>query len=145
MKISIQEIPSSEEEEVVIKCHEINDDILALLNKLKTSDKQVIGIYQDEMHRISIKDVYYFETVDNKSFLYCQEKVYSSKLKLYEFEEITANSGFLRISKSTVVNAIKISHVKPSFSGRFEASMENGEKIVVSRQYVPELKKYLGL
>lgn len=145
MKISIREIPISEEEEVVIKCHEINDDVLALLNKLKLSERQVIGIYQDEMHRISIKDVYYFETVDNKSFLYCQEKVYESKLKLYEFEEAVAGSSFLRVSKSTVANAMKISHVKPSFSGRFEANMENGEKIVVSRQYVPELKKYLGI
>ena len=145
MKISIQEIPTSEEEEVVIKCHEINDDVLALLNKLKTSERQVIGTYQGEAHRILIKDIYYFETVDNKSFLYCQEKVYESKLKLYEFEEAVVGSGFLRVSKSTVANAMKISHVKPSFSGRFEANMENGEKIVVSRQYVPELKKYLGL
>ena len=145
MKISIQEIPVSEEEEVVIKCHEINDDVLALLNKLKISERQVIGIYQGEMHRIPIKEVYYFETVDNKSFLYCQEKVYESKLKLYEFEEAVVGSGFLRVSKSTVANAMKIAHVKPSFSGRFEANMENGEKIVVSRQYVPDLKKYLGI
>ena len=145
MKVSIQEIPTFEEEEIVIKCHEINDDVMTLLNKLKTSEKQLIGTYQDEKHRIAIKDIYYFETVDNKSFLYCQKQVYDTKLKLYEFEEATVGNGFLRVSKSTVVNAKKISYIKPSFSGRFEANMENGEKIIVSRQYFPELKKYLGL
>ena len=145
MKVSIQEIPVFEEEEVVIKCHEINDDVMTLLNKLKTSEKQLIGTYRDEKHRIAIKNIYYFEIVDNKSFLYCQKQVYDTKLKLYEFEEATAGNGFLRVSKSIVVNAKKISYIKPSFIGRFEANMENGEKIIVSRQYFPELKRYLGL
>lgn len=145
MKVSIEEIAKTEEEEILIRCHEMNEDVLMLLGKLKIAQTQLIGFQGDEIHRISLKEVYYFETVDNKSFLYCEKLVYESRLKLYEFEEAIRGSSFFRASKSTVINSMKISYIKPSLSGRFEAYMENGEKLLVSRQYVPKLKSLLGL
>lgn len=145
MKVSIQEIPGTQEEEILIRCHEMNDAVLELVRRLKNPVQQVAGIWQDEIYRLSLKDIFYFETVDNKSFLYGESRVFETKLKLYEFEEIASGSRFLRVSKSVVANMLKISHIRPSLSGRFEAVMENGERITVSRQYVPELKKQLGL
>lgn len=145
MKILIEEIPRSEEETIVIRCHEMNEEVMAMLYKLKSTGAQIIGIQGDEIHRLSMDEIYYFDTVDQKSFLYCEEEVYETKLKLYEFEALTAGKQFFRASKSTVINAMKISHIKPSFSGRFEAHMDNGEKLLVSRGYVPQLKKILGL
>lgn len=145
MKISIEEIPGAEEEEIIIRCHEMNEEVMALLHKLKASGEQLLGICKDEIYRLRLSDIYYFETVDQKSFLYCESRVYETKLKLYEFEELAAGTQFFRASKSTVINAGKISYVKPSLSGRFLASMDNGEKLLVSRGYVPSLKKVLGL
>ena len=145
MKVSVQEIPKNEEEEIMIRCHEINEEVLSLLHRLKLSQEKLAVTRQDEIHKIALQDVFYFETVDNKSFLYCESQVYETKLKLYEFEDITQGSKFFRASKSTVINAMKISYVKPSISGRFEVCMENGEKLSVSRQYVAELKKKIGI
>ena len=145
MKVSIQEIPGLEEEEVIIKCREMNEDIMAVLGKLKSAEKQLTGLREDEIHKVALRDVYYFETVDSKSFFYCKESMYESKLKLYEFEELATSGGFFRASKSVVLNAMKISHIKPSLSGRFEAVLENNERILVSRQYVPDLKRQLGI
>lgn len=145
MKISIEEIPGAEEEEIIIRCHEMNEEVMALLHKLKASGEQLLGICKDEIYRLRLSDIYYFETVDQKSFLYCESRVYETKLKLYEFEELAAGTQFFRASKSTVINAGKISYVKPSLSGRFLACMDNGEKLLVSRGYVPSLKKVLGL
>lgn len=145
MKVSVQEIPRNEEEEIVIKCHEINEDILALLHRIKISEEKLVVTAGDEIHQVMLRDIFYFETVDNKSFFYCRDKVYETKLKLYEFEDMTQGSKFFRATKSTVINALKISYIKPSISGRFEVCMENGEKLLVSRQYVPELKRKIGL
>ena len=39
-----------------------------------------------------------------------------------------------------ILNADKIQYVHPSVSGRFEATLENSEKVIISRQYVGELK-----
>lgn len=145
MKVSIEQISKEQEEEIIIRCHTMDDDILKLLNKLKTEKAVLLGYDEDNIHRIRIADVYYFEAVDNKVFIYCKDKVFESKQKLYELEEICQGKKFFRASKSVIINLTKMSFVKPSISGRFEAKLDNGESLVVSRQYVPVLKKMLGL
>lgn len=145
MKITIEEIDKEEEEELLVRCHELNEDFLRLIKSLKTARNGIVGIDGNEIHRLRLEDVYYFEVVDNKSFLYCKERVYESKWKLYEFEEFSRDSSFFRASKSVVLNADKIKFVRPAFSGRFETVLLNNEKIVVSRQYVGELKKIMGI
>lgn len=91
------------------------------------------------------RSVYYFESVDDRVFVYCESKVYEIKRKLYELEQQFENTDFLRISKSVIVNLSKISKLTPGFNGRFEALLDNGERTMISRQYVPSLKKKLGL
>jgi len=145
VKISIENIRAHEEEEVIIRCYEVNDEILELINKLKTQRNILIGYNGDAIYQLNLSGVYYFESVDNKVFIYCRNEIYESKQKLYELEQICDHRKFFRASKSTIINISKISHVKPSFSGRFETTMENGEKVLVSRQYVPMLKSKLGL
>ena len=98
----------------------------------------------NEIHRVPPADVYYIETVDNKTFLYCENEMYETKQKLYELEELRIND-FLRISKSVIVNLSKIKSLGPSMSGRLEATLKNGERVVISRQYVNELKRNLGV
>jgi DNA-binding LytR/AlgR family response regulator len=145
MKILIEEIGREQDEEIIIRCHEVNDDILKLLNRLKTERAALIGYEEDNIHRLKTADVYYFEAVDNKVFIYYKDKVFESKQKLYELEEICEGKKFFRASKSIIINLTKITSVRPSISGRFEAKLDNGEGISVSRQYVPVLKKMLGL
>jgi len=145
MKISIEEIGREFEEEIIVKCHEVNDDILKLISKLKTEKAVVLGYDGCNIYRIRISDVYYFEAVDNKVFIYCKDKVFESKQKLYELEEMCQGKKFFRASKSTIINMTKVLSVRPSLSGRFESKLDNGEKVVISRQFVPILKEMLGL
>lgn len=145
MKISIENIDHNKEEEIIIRCYEVNDDILELIKKLKTKRYILIGYSDNFIYQLNPSNVYYFESVDNRVFIYCRDKLYESKQKLYELEQICDQRKFFRASKSTIINIAKISHIKPSLSGRFEAIMENGEKVLVSRQYVPVLKTKLGI
>ena len=145
MKITIEEIGKEQEEEMILRCHELNTDMLHLLQSLKATKNGLVGIKGEEIHRLSMDDIFYFEVVDNRAFFYCRENVYESKLKLYEFEQLCKDSSFFRASKSMILNTDKIDFVAPSFSGRFEATLQNGEKVTVSRQYVSILKKKMGL
>ncbi len=145
VKISIENVSPDKEEEIIIRCYEVNDEILELMNKLKTKNSILIGYNDDSIYQLNPSNVYYFESVDNKVFIYCRDKFYECKQKLYELEQICDHKRFFRASKSIIINITKISHVKPSISGRFEATMVNGEKVLVSRQYVPVLKSKLGL
>ncbi len=145
MRVSIENISPELEEEIIIRCHEINDEILGLMKRLKNKSTALIGYENTIIYQLKLSDVYYFEAVDNKVFIYCRDKVYESRQKLYELEQLCGSRKFFRASKSVILNITKISHVKPSISGRFEATMDNGEAAMVSRQYVPVLKTMLGL
>jgi len=145
MKISIEKVNPDKEEEVIIRCYDISDEILELMNKLKTENNILIGYKDETIYQINPSNIYYFESVDNKVFIYCRNEIYECKQKLYELERICDQRKFFRASKSTIINIKKVSYIKPSISGRFIATMENGENLLVSRQYVPILKSKLGL
>jgi len=116
-----------------------------LLNAFKSGDNVLIGYQDNEIQRVNKEEIFYIETVDNKVFLYCENSVVESKQKLYELEELLGTKDFLRISKSTIINMSKIRTLAPAFSGRLEATLNNGEKVIISRQYVSVLKKNLGI
>ncbi|WP_410511942.1 LytTR family DNA-binding domain-containing protein [Paenibacillus sp. BR2-3] len=145
MKITIESIPAGSEPEIILRCNEPDESLFQLIYSIKSSSKKLIGIRDLQMHIINPKDVFYFESVDNKVFIYCQEKVFESRLRLYEIETEYENRDFFRASKSTILNLAKIVSVSPVLYGRFEALLENSEKVFISRQYVPVLKQKLGL
>ena len=144
-KISITEIEKDQEEEVIIKCHEVNDEVLSIVKKLKKNDSIILGSNGNEVFRIPVKDIFYIESVDNKTFIYCQNQVFDTKARLYELEEKLAGTKMFRCSKAMILNLAKVRSVAPSINGRFEAKLTNGENVIISRQYVPNLKKRLGM
>ncbi len=145
MKIVIEDIGPEEEEQIIIRCKELNEATLRLISEMKMREKKLIGTKDGKITMIDPSTVYYFEGVDNKVFLYCKQNVYETKLKLYEIEEDYKNTDYFRASKSVILNVSKIKSISPAYSGRFEALLFNGETILISRQYVPELKRKLGL
>ena len=90
-------------------------------------------------------DILYFDATDNHVFAYTKDNCFETRKKLFEIEELFSESSFLRISKNAIVNIKAIDHLSPEFNGRFIASLKNGENIIISRGYVPELKKKLGI
>lgn len=145
IKISIEVIDHTEEEEIRIRCHQVDDEIHGLVNKIKTETLIILGYHEDKISRIKLSDIYYFEAVDGKVFACGKNSVHEVKQKLYELEELCKEKHCFRASKSTILNIAKIVSVHPSISGRFQALLDNGEKVVISRQYVPILKHMLGL
>lgn len=152
MKITIMDPLPGEADEIIIKCSVLNQKVLNLITELKQNDdgkeKSVnkLHVYLNgEIHLIEPADVFYFEYVDQKVFAYCKEQVYEIRKKLYELEEMLSAKDFIRISKACILNLDKINSLTPNLGGRFEAHLKNGEKIIVSRQYVNILKEALGL
>lgn len=145
MKILIEEPGIGEEDQIIIRCRQMSKELLQFIDNLKTQKPTIIGLDGSDIHRLDPDEIYYFEAVDNKVFIYCREKVFESKYKLYEIEELFDGSDFLRVSKSVILNMQRIAFLSPAFSGRLEASLDNNEKVIISRQYVPDLKKKLML
>lgn len=143
VKIDVEQVPCDCEEKVVIRCHEPKADWVENVREAALGQRLICGYRDGNLHRLKLSDVYYFEVVDNASFLYMHSDVYESHEKLYEFERM--GGPLFRCSKSMILNADKIDYVRPSLSGRFEATLSNGETVVVSRRYVTDLKRLLEI
>lgn len=145
MKVTILEPKPDEEDEIIIKCANLDENLLELIRDLKQGGSKLNVYRNSEIFRIEPEQVYYFESVDQKVFAYCRTDVFEIKSKLYELEEELPKQDFIRAAKSIILNLNKIKSLTPAFGGRFEALLKNGEKVIISRQYVSVLKKKLGL
>ena len=145
MKLTVEQISPAEPEEIRVRCHDAEQAWVKAVQNAAAGQITVCGIAGGKRYRLRLGEIYYFEVVDGTSFLYGEKEVFSCKLKLYEFEALCSGTMLFRCSKSMVLNAEKIDYILPSFSGRFEAVLENGEKVIVSRQYVADLKRLLGV
>ena len=145
MKITIIDCPEGDEEEIVIKCKQTDEQILKMIYTLKAGRDKFTAFKDGSILQVEPKNIYYFEAVENKTFLYLEKEILETKFKLYELEERFQGTDFFRVSKSTILSLSKVARLSPSLGGRFEALMKNGEKLIISRQYVPALKEKLGL
>ena len=145
MKVTILEKQPGEEDEIIVKCDQLDEKLTRLINQFKTG-KGKMNFYKDsKIVLVEPEEVLYFESVDDKVFAYTKDCVYETKAKLYQLEEELPASDFFRANKAVIVNLDKIDSLAPAFGGRFEATLENGYKVVVSRNYLNELKERLGL
>ena len=143
MLTKITKTPTNQPEIVEIHCHKVSDEVKEIIAYVKSRQGQLTGSMDDMQFEIPVGDIFYIESVDNKTFAYTQSEVYELRQKLYEVEDLLREKHFLRTSKSTLLNLMKISAIKPALNGRFTAVLFSGEETVISRKYVPELKKAL--
>lgn len=93
---------------------------------------------------LEFDDIYMFRVEDKQLKVFTEKSEYLLKKPLYQIED-DLDSNFVRISKSTIVNMRKIERVAPSLKGMMFISLKNGLKDNISRKYLPDFKKALGL
>ncbi len=145
MKISININENTADTEVVINSSSLTPEIERIVATLRILDQQITAVRDGETYILDVAKIVYVESVDRKTFVYTEEDCYESGLKLYEIEEQLCKSGFLRISKACLVHLKFIRSLKAELNRKIRLTLENGEQIIVSRQYADELKQRLGV
>ena len=145
MKVTIVEDPNINETEISIVCTEMTDELNNILANIAAAELTFTGKKGKETFFVPIKDIFYFESVDGSVFFYTENETYEATTKLYKIEENLKNVRFSRISKTTIANLDKLVSIRRVEGSRLVATLVNKEKLVVSRQYVSEIKKKLGV
>ena len=145
MRLTILEQADCQETEITITCRQMDETVLRLAAAIRAADQKLTGVKNQRTFVLEPAEVFYFDSVDKKTFLYTRGEVYETPLRLYELEERFAAAGFFRAGKALVINLSHVRELNPTFGGKIEVVMENGERLLVSRQYVPRLKELLGL
>jgi DNA-binding LytR/AlgR family response regulator len=141
MKVHIKQISNKADECLIIECVEITSDIESIRAYALTKGTTLTGNIDERIYQFNLSDVFYFEAVDERVFAYTKNESYELKIRLYELENAYSDKNFVRCSKSFIINLMKLESISPALNGRFTAHMKNGEKVIVSRQYVPEMKR----
>lgn len=145
LKITIQENPNANETEITIVCTEMTAELEEIIAQIGLIGHTFAGKRDGETFFVPRKDIFYFEAVDGAIFFYTENETYEATSRLYKIEESLQNTKFARISKTAIANLGKMRSIKPAENSRLIATFLNGEKILVSRQYVSEIKKKLGV
>lgn len=144
MRVIFEQVKSDKEEQAVIKAVDKTADIQSAIDILEGMSSGIAVIKDGVKYICKKKAIYYIESVDKHTYVYTKDECYETKYRLYELDEILGDY-FVRCSKSMIVNLRKVSSVKSELGGRLETTLLNNEQIIISRSYVKEIKRRLGL
>lgn len=129
MRIILEEDPAWEEVEVTIRCKEVTPQVAGLVASLRRFDHRLTGEREGKTYLLEAGELLYIESVEKRTFLYTQDGVFETPLRLYELEERLTPWDFVRVSKAMIVNFGKTQAISPDFAGRLQLTLENGEKV----------------
>ncbi len=143
MDVEIEQVGRERKEQVLIRCHAVTEEVREIAAFVKSRQGRLTGMKDSRQYEIAVSDIYYFESVDGKTFLYTKEQVYETAYRIYELESMLRSKNFLRVSKSMLLNLMKIRSIQSALNGRFAAVLLSGEEVIISRSYVKGLKAAL--
>lgn len=140
MRIIIE--PQNKVEELLVKilCREENEEVKRLYHHIANYAEPLWASQDGIQHKLYETDLYYADTIEGKTFLYTKDEVYEIPESLSGIEQRLKGNQFVRISKNCLINIDYLSKVEPYSNHRLLAHMKNGEKLIVGRTYIPELK-----
>lgn len=145
VKISMQIDGTYPDTEILIRSPKLTPKLEQILAALHLLEQKITVISGDETTLLDAAEIVYAESVDRKTFVYTQSDCRETKLRLYELEELLQPCGFLRISKSCLVQVKMIRSLRTELDRRLRLTLETGDQIIVSRQYADALKQKLGV
>lgn len=147
VKISLEHQAPGTQTEVIIRYSQANDlQVQELIALLELQNKRIVATDDNkpnETRFLSPTDVLYCEAVDSNVYIYLTTDVYRTPTNLARLEENFEDAGFFRCSKSMVVNLHGIVSLKSGTNGRITVTLQNGEKILVSRHYSRAMREKL--
>uniref|UniRef100_UPI001AEC1671 LytTR family DNA-binding domain-containing protein n=1 Tax=Staphylococcus sp. GDY8P120P TaxID=2804156 RepID=UPI001AEC1671 len=122
------------------------ESLLEHINNFTFSNLDKLGIKTSEgIFMISKSDIMFAEIFYKEITITTTEKELTTRMALSTLQHKLAGAFFIKISKSSIINFHFIKKVNPSFSGNLIATLTNGKKVSISRRYVKNLNKALGI
>lgn len=129
--------------EVLIRYAKMNNQIQRLIALIQSADTQIKCTDDNSEFLVNASQIYYIESVDKRTFVYLENNIYCTELRLYQFAETFAYLGFVQISKSCILNLNALESIKPLINSRMEATLKNGERLHITRKYLSGIKQAL--
>lgn len=149
MRLNLYEDKKNTDERVDIYYTNMRPVIKQLIDTVNSERPSLKGRPADEDEDdgeeilLDPKDIYYLDHIDRKLFAYTRNGVFRLMNTLASCEDMLWNYGFVRVSKSNLINIFKIKQLKPDLNMKVYASFDNGERICINRSYKKSFNEYL--
>ncbi len=143
MLIRLEQDLSCSEIEVIVKYASMNKDVERIAALLKSVETRIKCDGDGKVRLVNASDIYYIESIDKMTFVYCERSVYRTELRLYQLMEELSSAGFVQINKACLLNINVLDFIKPLPSSRMEAVLTNGERLYVTRKYLGSIRREL--
>ena len=144
MKVKLEIDSDASEDELIIKAKNISPEMEQLYRKLQNIEHEdQIECFKDNVsYYLPLTKILFFETDAKQVILHTQDRACLDKHKLYELENILG-AGFMRISKSTIINLDQIYGLTRSISDCKIQFHDTYKTVYASRRYYKELRMRL--
>lgn len=138
MKVRLEIDDSILEDEVVIRCKQLSDEIIELQRRINESSPGGVRLEvtrDNTLYYLGMKELIFFETAGSYVAVHTKNEMYETKQKLYELEDMLPRN-FVRVSKSTIINVALVRAVHKNITGASEVEfIGSNKRAYVSRNY----------
>ena len=142
MKYTITQITGGEDE-LILKYRNIPPEVERILNFMNGEQQKLIGWKDKTLHVLELSQILYIESVDGRTYAYTEEDVLRIDYTLNRLEQLLCDINFFRCSKSMIINIDRVERLRSLPSNRIDATICNGEHIMISRTYASDFRKRL--
>ena len=126
---------------VIVEYPEYDRSVDNLISKIKNMSISFTGKSDGKTVSIDISDIYYIENVERKIFLYSKKDIYRYDGSMADIDSSISETDLVRISRTCFMNVSHLKEIMQIKNSHLEAVLDNGEKLIVSRKYLKDIKK----
>ena len=143
MILKLEQNPALHDIEVSIAYPLKNKKLERIVSFLKSADLQIECYSDNGIRLINVSDIYYVESTNNKTIVFCEKESFPVKSRLYQIYEQLTGKGFIQISKYCILNIHKLEKFTPLFNSCMEATLSNGIHQKITRKYIAGVKRIM--
>lgn len=124
-----------------------SEKLLNLLNEFRQRNQEPARFAiktPGRLYFVRQEDIDWIEAADNYVNLHAGTDTHLIRETMNALEQRLDSHRFLRIHRSTIVNADRIKELRPWFHGEYVVLLENGTELTLSRTYREKILSLLG-
>lgn len=149
MKWRFEEDEASQEMSILVTKDRFDTEVetvIDILEQLQIGQKEVIAVKtQDRVQLLKVKDLIAVEVDGNDLVITTVKGLVRTQGRLYRLKEQLAHPDIVQVSKYCLINIAHLDYLENSFSGNMMAFLTSNVKTSVSRRFLRDLEKRLGI
>jgi DNA-binding LytR/AlgR family response regulator len=139
MLLKLEQVSTKKDIEITIEYPVKNKIVERIVSFIKSTSSQIECYSDDIVKPVNVSDIYYIESIDKKTVIFCENENYQIKNRLYQIYIKLKDKGFVQISKYCLLNINKLERIKYLANRHLEAVLSNGKILYVTRRYLPDI------